>query len=143
VSVGRKIRELRKAKGMTQDALAEASGVSRITIANIERDAVDNPSRNTLEDLSKALGMTYAELIAEQGKSPVTEKPKTLQEAAALYGTPLTDQEKRKKAMIELLENYYLLADDEKKAGLIKSVQENMPKEIAELFIKFLKGEKL
>mgnify|MGYP002730877741 CR=1 FL=1 len=38
--VNNNLSEVRKNKGLTQEGLAEKSGVSRVTLANIERGAV-------------------------------------------------------------------------------------------------------
>jgi transcriptional regulator with XRE-family HTH domain len=63
-TLGRRIAELRREKGMTQEALAEAMGVSRNHVADIELGA-----RNTgvwsLLLICKALALTPAELFAD------------------------------------------------------------------------------
>ena len=53
--VGAALLRARKEAGMTQDALASASGVSRITIARIEQARI-NPSFRTLEALAHGMG---------------------------------------------------------------------------------------
>ena len=53
--VGAALLRARKEAGMTQDALASASGVSRITIARIEQAHI-NPSFRTLEALAHGMG---------------------------------------------------------------------------------------
>ena len=63
-TLGRRIAELRREKGFTQEALAEAMGVSRNHIADIELGA-----RNTgvwsLLLICGALGIVPAELFAD------------------------------------------------------------------------------
>lgn len=65
---GQRVRRLRKALGMTQEDLQEASGVDQSTLSGIEkRNSV--PSGDTLVRISKAL-KTSAEYIME-GTNPV------------------------------------------------------------------------
>lgn len=53
--MGYKIRELREAKKMTQEELANKSGVSRGTISALENGSMRNTTSKTLLKLSKAL----------------------------------------------------------------------------------------
>jgi transcriptional regulator with XRE-family HTH domain len=57
------VRTARAARGLSTNALAERSGVSRAMIAKIERAEVQ-PTAALLGRLSGALGMTLSELIA-------------------------------------------------------------------------------
>ena len=61
--VNNNLSEVRKAKGLTQEGLAEKSGVSRVTIGNIERGAVTNLKTSTMLSLSNALGTTVEEIF--------------------------------------------------------------------------------
>jgi predicted ATPase/transcriptional regulator with XRE-family HTH domain len=56
------IRERRRDAGLTQEALAEASGVSVRTIADLERGVIRAPRRETLEMLAGALALSPAQL---------------------------------------------------------------------------------
>lgn len=58
----RPLRVWRDYRGMTQTALAEASGVNRVQIANIEAGAKSG-SIDTLKKLAHALGITVDDLI--------------------------------------------------------------------------------
>ena len=55
--VGAALLNARKEAGMTQEQLAAASGVSRITIQRIEQAHI-NPSFRTLEALAHGMGRT-------------------------------------------------------------------------------------
>ena len=57
-----RLAEIRKSRGLSQYALAELSGISRVTIARIETGKV-NPTLQTLEQLAAALGVTVGELV--------------------------------------------------------------------------------
>lgn len=61
--MGYKIKEAREAKNMTQEALAEKSGVSRITIIALEKGVQRNTTSKTLLKLAKALDMTVSEIF--------------------------------------------------------------------------------
>lgn len=52
-----RLMELRKAKGMRQEDLANAAGVSRQTIIKIERGDFDSIQRDTIAAISDALGL--------------------------------------------------------------------------------------
>jgi transcriptional regulator with XRE-family HTH domain len=61
---GRSIRRLRKQRGLSQEALAEACGLSRNYISDIER-GVRNPGVLVLVALAKALRVPLRELVEE------------------------------------------------------------------------------
>lgn len=64
--IGRRVRQLREARGDSLDALAGRSGVSRSNISLIERGQ-SSPSATVLDKLSTALGVTVASLFEDGG----------------------------------------------------------------------------
>jgi transcriptional regulator with XRE-family HTH domain len=62
--IARRVRDLRDESGLSLDALAERSGVSRSNISLIERGR-SNPTAVVLDKLSAALGVTVAALFEE------------------------------------------------------------------------------
>lgn len=58
------LRDLREKVELTQDRLAEASGVPQSTISALEGGGVTSPRYDTLESLSKPLGVSVAEVAA-------------------------------------------------------------------------------
>ena len=56
--MGYKLKEVREAKGITQEELERKSGVSRQTISAIENDKVGDIKIGTLKALAKALETT-------------------------------------------------------------------------------------
>lgn len=52
---GQRVRALRKAKGWTQEELADASGVAYRTVQDIEADKRARPQRGTVLALNRAL----------------------------------------------------------------------------------------
>ncbi|WP_247474856.1 XRE family transcriptional regulator [Bradyrhizobium sp. 30] len=57
--VGGEIKNLRKARGITLDALSEAAGLSKGYLSQIER-GVSSPSVKALHSISRALGVTIS-----------------------------------------------------------------------------------
>ena len=67
--LAQRIRDLRKARGLTLEQLAESSGVSRSMISLIERRET-SPTAAVLNKLADALGVSLPVLFA--GKDPAT-----------------------------------------------------------------------
>ncbi len=61
-----RLRTLRRLRAMSQEELAEASGVGRATISRIERGETGAHGR-TLRKLAAALGVDVEELVAVEG----------------------------------------------------------------------------
>ena len=59
-----RLAEVRQAHGMTQEQLAEATGVHRVTIARIETGDV-SPKAETLKRLADALGVLVDDLMTQ------------------------------------------------------------------------------
>lgn len=60
--VGRNFARLRNEKGMTQERVAELSGLSQQYLSGLERGQ-RNPTIITLYELAEALGVSHVELI--------------------------------------------------------------------------------
>lgn len=60
-----RLAEVRQAHGMTQEQLAAATGVHRVTIARIETGDV-SPKAETLKRLADALGVLVDDLIDKE-----------------------------------------------------------------------------
>ena len=61
--MGEKIKMLRKEKDMTQDKLAELSGLSRQTVIAIESGKAENVTTGTLEAIATALGVSVRDFF--------------------------------------------------------------------------------
>jgi transcriptional regulator with XRE-family HTH domain len=70
------IRELRDAKGWTQEQLATEAGITRATVNRLENSRSASIDFAVLERLAKALGVAPGLLIVEEG-SPATSRRKT------------------------------------------------------------------
>ena len=58
-----RLAELRKSKGLSQRALAQAAGLSQALIAELERGK-HPPSRSSMEKISVALGVAPSDLAS-------------------------------------------------------------------------------
>ena len=61
--MGYKIKEAREAAKMTQEELAEKSGISRVTISGLENGIERATSTKTLSAIAGALGVSVGELF--------------------------------------------------------------------------------
>ena len=74
--IARRLRGLRTERGLTLEALAERTGVSRSMISLVERGE-SSPTAVVLDKLAAGLGVTLASLFAEQectGASPLSRR---------------------------------------------------------------------
>jgi transcriptional regulator with XRE-family HTH domain len=69
MQLGKRIRDLRFRRGLTVQQLAEASGLSKGFISQVENDRT-SPSLATLRDLAKALETSIAFLVVEDDHKP-------------------------------------------------------------------------
>lgn len=60
--VAARVRALRTKCGVSQDALAERTGLNRLTITRLEA-AAHPPNVETLEKIARALRVTVADLV--------------------------------------------------------------------------------
>ena len=68
--VSRRIRELRRDRGMTLQTLAEKAGVSKSMISKVERGEA-SPSAATVARLAAGLGVTISSLLGEHDRHDV------------------------------------------------------------------------
>jgi transcriptional regulator with XRE-family HTH domain len=62
ISFGKRVRELRKMKGFSQESLADAAGLHRTYVGSIERGE-QNISLDNIEKIAKALKVKAATLF--------------------------------------------------------------------------------
>ena len=70
MDIGKKIKELRVAKGLTQEELADRSELSKGFISQLERD-LTSPSIATLMDILQCLGTTVSEFFQEDPEDQI------------------------------------------------------------------------
>lgn len=67
--IGRRVKELRDAAGMTQQALAVKAGMAIGVLARIEQGHTNDPRASTLRALAGALGVSI-DAIAGESEDP-------------------------------------------------------------------------
>lgn len=63
MAIASNLKRLRAESGLTQEGLAALSLVPRVSIAQIETGARDNPCLVTLDKIARALGVSVAALV--------------------------------------------------------------------------------
>ena len=63
-TVGRRIRHFRASAGLTQEGLAQAADIGRVTLVRLEKGE-QTPRFKTLDAIAKALGIRVPELLVE------------------------------------------------------------------------------
>ena len=61
-AIAKRIKQYRKERGLTQDALAEKAGVATNTVARLER-GLHRASSLTIEKLAKALDVKASDIL--------------------------------------------------------------------------------
>jgi transcriptional regulator with XRE-family HTH domain len=101
---GRRLSDLRKARGWTQACLAQRLGTTIKMVAYFEREAT-NPTQKTLEKLSEVFGVSAAELLGqEEGQKSRRPGPASKLEklTAELSQLPRNKQ----KVVVDMLEGF-------------------------------------
>lgn len=62
-TIGQKIKDWRKVKKMTQDALSKQANIPYATLAKIESDVIRNPKIDTVTKIANGLDITVDSLI--------------------------------------------------------------------------------
>lgn len=89
--LGRKIRQMREAKGYSQIALAEKAMIAQSTLSYIEAGK-KSPTFETLRAIGEGLGVSVAELL----RLSEAEGNKTSVKSAESYRDFLTEEELKK-----------------------------------------------
>jgi len=61
--IGKRVQQLRLAKGLSLTELAERAGVAKSYLSSIERDIQSNPSIQFLEKVGKVLGVSVEQFL--------------------------------------------------------------------------------
>jgi transcriptional regulator with XRE-family HTH domain len=143
------LRKIREEKNLTQDQLAEASGVARYIISEFENKK-RRPSPRTISRLSEALDCSYIELMTGK-KEPEKEKRKSfgenrqkyLEEAVSLTKIHCKDRGFDEELLMKIsghlsyIIEEYNASDDQEKTKIIKEIKEQRAKFLAgDIFLK-------
>jgi transcriptional regulator with XRE-family HTH domain len=75
-TLARRLRELREARELSQQALAVAAGLSVSIVSQIEQGKRENPRVKTVLALAEALGVGVGQLLARPARRPGRKKRK-------------------------------------------------------------------
>src|SRR5215210_2056771 len=75
IEIGRRVRRLRKAQGLSQEAVARQTNIGLKAYGDLERGRTADPHYSTLTNIAHALGVTVAELVGEEAPVPLAEAP--------------------------------------------------------------------
>jgi transcriptional regulator with XRE-family HTH domain len=70
-----KVRQLRRAAGMTQQALAVKADLSISVVVHLEAGRITDPRVRTLRKIARALGVTLDDLAGENGGEGEAAEP--------------------------------------------------------------------
>ena len=112
MEIGKKIKEARIAKKLTQQELGNIVGVQKSAIAKYESGRVVNIKRSTLQKIASALNIRPSELVFE-------ESPK---ESASFHVKIISDLE-----LMSTLKDYYKLSSENQK--IVRDLISNLVKE--------------
>lgn len=76
ITLGKKINQLRKEKGLTQDYISERLGVSPQAVSKWEND-ISYPDITLLPELAKILEVTVDELLSDKPKNEIRLVPES------------------------------------------------------------------
>ena len=71
--MAQRIRDLRQAKGLTLEQVADVVGVGKSTVRKWETGMIANMKRDKIADLARALGTTPAYLMGWEDDDPPSE----------------------------------------------------------------------
>lgn len=74
-TIGKRIKRVRGAVGLSQQALAQAADVSMNGIARLEQDSIKDPHLSQLRKIAAALGVSVGELVEEPVLAGKAEAP--------------------------------------------------------------------
>lgn len=100
-SIGRKIYDLRRSKGITQEQLAEAMNVSAQAVSKWEND-ISCPDVTTLPKLARELGVSVDELLGADPEPEVKIVPEQERDTSKLILRILVDSTNGDKVRVNL-----------------------------------------
>jgi transcriptional regulator with XRE-family HTH domain len=75
MDLGPRVKERRTQRGLSQEKLAHAAGVTMSSIQRLESGFIRDPHYSTLSGIAHVLGTTVAELVGEESEVSAAGKP--------------------------------------------------------------------
>jgi transcriptional regulator with XRE-family HTH domain len=124
MTLSRKIRDLRYAKGWGPDELASRAKISRTALYQIERGSTSKPQAGTLRRICRALGVPLEDLLTATPEAPAVNAPANAPSVTAthtLFSGRLSSSERAE----ELIEKFRLLLSSPLAEGVARIVEES------------------
>jgi transcriptional regulator with XRE-family HTH domain len=96
---GEKLRRLRKDQGLTMDKLAQAAGISKSYVWELENRPAQRPSANVLHAIATVLGVTVQDLMGEPTPFEGTDAPEDVAFFREYLGMSEGDKERYRKVL--------------------------------------------
>lgn len=106
MTLGQRLKTARKAKGLTQEALAQLIGTSRGVITNIEHDKVENPQPLIIKALCNVLEISQSWLISESGNMDNTEVVQSAKVLSEIYDVAKDLTEDEQRYILDIIKSY-------------------------------------
>ena len=98
IDTGERIREVRKARGLNQDQLAELASLNRVTVAKYESGRIE-PGAQALARIADALDVSVDALLGRTEEIPIIERPKTVKARIVSGGMDKLPKEQREQLL--------------------------------------------
>ena len=98
IDTGERIREVRKARGLNQDQLAELASLNRVTVAKYESGRIE-PGAQALARIADALDVSVDALLGRTEEIPIIERPKTVEARIVSGGMDKLPKEQREQLL--------------------------------------------
>ena len=99
IDTGERIRELRKARGLNQEQLAELASLNRVTVAKYESGRIE-PGAQALSRIADALEVTTDALLGRSDEIPeAVPRPRTAEARIISGGIDRMSKEQREQVL--------------------------------------------
>lgn len=101
-TLGDRLLLARRQLGMNQETLAEQANINRTYISSLERGNADNPTKEIIETLARALGVR-PEYLAGWTEDPLGEdQPASIAEGRVVYQVDSPAQYRQVQALLDI-----------------------------------------
>lgn len=107
MSIGKRLKEARKSRGMSQDMLADKIGASRGVITNIEHDKISEPQAMVTNAICSVLNINQDWLISGVGNMDVIQSSSdSAKILAEIYSRARELSEDEQLFILDLIKSY-------------------------------------
>lgn len=111
LSLGERLKNVRKSRGLTQEALADLIGTSRGVITNLEHNKVETPQPLILNAICNALEVSQEWLISGNGNMDNTKVIKSAKVLSEIYDVAKDLTEDEQLYILDIIKSYRKLIE--------------------------------